>query len=239
MCLLGLVSAACLEAPPGAPSDDRPDASGVVSTPDGGIDAAPFTDVRTCASIRAMSPGANNGLQEIDPDGDGGADPFTVYCDMEIDGGGWMLVARSAGDDDLVDFGWLHDTGLVNDGSAPYALSINRPGLTFTEILVGSRDVQKAWGDNVYRIAVAEDFVTYETFAVDTDPVTVTGPCEPDGGPAMLNLVGHTDAVGHYYLRDTAADLNFGLFPTGFALSDVACDVSGGLDGQHGMIFVR
>lgn len=227
LCLLGLVSAACLEAPPAASPDDKVDAAAV--------------DRSSCATIHADAPDDESGRQTIDPDGDDGeASPFAVYCDMTIDGGGWMMVARSAGNDDLVDFGWLYDTGQLSDGSEPYSLSINRPGLVVTEMLVGSRSEQKDWGDSVYRIGLPEGFVTdYEASAVATDPITVAGDCEPGGGPAMLHFAGHVDGVGHYYLRDVPADENFGLYPSGFALSDTACDVSGELHGQQGMIFVR
>ncbi|HUS65803.1 MAG TPA: fibrinogen-like YCDxxxxGGGW domain-containing protein [Kofleriaceae bacterium] len=241
VCLLGLVSAACLEAPPGAPADEA-DASSVISVPDGGrTDAAPFVNRSTCATIHEDSPEEGDGRQVIDPDGeDGEASPFEVYCDMTIDGGGWMMVARSVGPAVIVDFGWLYDTGLVTDLGEPYSLSVNRPGLTFTEMLVGSRAEQREWGDNVYRIGLPEGFVTdYEGSAVAADPVTVIGDCEPGGGPAMLHFVGHVDGVGHFFLRDMSGDVNFGFFPSGFQLSATACATSGALHGQHGMIFVR
>ena len=33
-----------------------------------------------------------SGVYKIDPDGEGGQEPFKAYCDQKTDGGGWMLV---------------------------------------------------------------------------------------------------------------------------------------------------
>ncbi len=40
-----------------------------------------------------------NGVYWIDPDGPGGIAPFAVYCDMEIDGHGWMLAGKFSNHD--------------------------------------------------------------------------------------------------------------------------------------------
>jgi hypothetical protein len=239
-CLALLSCAACLEAPPGGSRDKAIDA-GVVSTPDGGIDAAPAIDRSTCATILATSPDEPSGMQMIDPDGEGGEPPFPVHCDMDVVGGGWMLVARSASAPADGGFGWLFKTGAVDDDDAPYSLLAVRPGLEFTELLVGTRGDGKAWGDEIYRIEnVPEGFVTsHVATALAVDPDQVRGDCPADTTPAMLQYIGHTDAAGHFFLRDMSVDQNFGLYPTGFALSDDECDASGELDGEHGMIFVR
>ena len=52
--------------------------------------------VPTCRALHTDNPGKESGLYLLDPDGPGGIDAFEAYCDMESDGGGWALVARTA-----------------------------------------------------------------------------------------------------------------------------------------------
>ncbi len=44
-----------------------------------------------CASIRQASPSTPSGTYTINPSGVGSDDPFDVYCNMAVDGGGWNL----------------------------------------------------------------------------------------------------------------------------------------------------
>ena len=47
----------------------------------------------SCAEVLAADPAAADGLFTIDPDQGGPGEPFVVWCDMSMDGGGWTLVA--------------------------------------------------------------------------------------------------------------------------------------------------
>lgn len=46
-----------------------------------------------CANLAARGQ-TNSGVYLVDPDGNGGLAPFEVYCDMNLDGGGWTLISN-------------------------------------------------------------------------------------------------------------------------------------------------
>ncbi len=47
---------------------------------------------RSCKEILDAGESAGDGIYQIDPDGDGGNEPYDCYCDMTTDGGGWTRV---------------------------------------------------------------------------------------------------------------------------------------------------
>jgi len=77
---------------------------------------------RTCQDLAILAASAGVSLEDnfilIDPDGPGGADSRTAWCDMTFEGGGWTLVLSSGGlgPDDLDESGNL----AVAPGSSTY-----------------------------------------------------------------------------------------------------------------------
>lgn len=48
----------------------------------------------SCKDLLAAAPGTPSGNYTIDPDGAGAVAPFSAYCDMTSNGGGWTMVVR-------------------------------------------------------------------------------------------------------------------------------------------------
>jgi hypothetical protein len=76
-----------------------PDAAHIdasIDAPDAGPDAA--VNLASCKAIKTMFPTTASGVYTIDPDGSAAIAPFQVYCDMQMDSGGWTLAMSLAVD---------------------------------------------------------------------------------------------------------------------------------------------
>ena len=51
-------------------------------------------DPQTCKQVKEALPQSPSGVYTIDPDKDGPGQPFQVYCDMVVDGGGWISLVH-------------------------------------------------------------------------------------------------------------------------------------------------
>ncbi len=172
---------------------------------------------------------------------------FDVYCDMQMAGGGWTLVARTANGGNVRRFGWRIATGALGDDDAPYALDATTLA-PFTEILFGARGGAKSWASPVYARALPPELLTAAALADGLAPsagskafVGCAGLQGPE--PIMLSRVGKTRTADHFVFTDSDATPNFGLHPDGWDTNRQGgtedCAYDGALTGKPGMIFVR
>ena len=103
---------------------------------------------KTCSEIKLYSPQATSGSYVIDPDGEGGYEPFTVYCDMtDKKGVGVTIVGHDSETRALVN-------GYEAAGSYVRHVHYIRAGLTNGSQLAGLLDM----------CAHCEQFIKYECY---------------------------------------------------------------------------
>jgi len=87
---------------------------------------------KSCKRILWMGKSRWNGEYTILPDG---ISTQRVYCDMEIDGWGWTLIARSVDGATGWNFGWNYSTWSIADDSQPFSFGSGSRFLWFDNIL--------------------------------------------------------------------------------------------------------
>lgn len=115
--------------------------------PAGICDARQCRVARSCAEVLQHIPGSEDGVYSIAPDTTA---PFSAYCDMTRDGGGWTLLLKAKGDATLgysasawTDASLLNPTDLTtNEGNAKYQSFLSLPVTTLRGELDGFRYTQ-------------------------------------------------------------------------------------------------
>ena len=179
--------------------------------------------------IKNLTGTTTNGLYWIKP----GTNPtaFQVYCDMNTDGGGWMLVARSHPSTvnyGSTNWGWKGDTiGAVSTYTEAYQAGWwtkwHNYGATFSSFLFGNRSNinNNTWGSFVYKrydidyttfsTSDTQQYYAYTTIQSDTNVYGSTGT------PGMQTAIGYwTSATNSnfYYMRDCCGFAGYGGYAT-------------------------
>lgn len=182
----------------------------------------------SCVEIRDR--GLTTGIHSVVV---GGVDT-QVWCELDVEGGGWMLIGRSAADAQSTSFGWRTSTGTIANPASPYSLAVtDRP---FTELLLGNMAAAQELGDRVYRIGAPDDFWT----------ACVAGPCSVTVAVArgactnvvMFNRMGFNERNDQFWFRDAVEGIPYGLLPSSISTYFDDC-LGGEVDGQQGLLFIR
>jgi hypothetical protein len=186
------------------------------------------TAAASALAIKASNPTATSGIYWIRPPGN--PTPQRVYCDMETDGGGWMLIARTHPSGTATAWGWKGATfGAVDDFTQPYnagwGTQWHNFNSTFSQFIMGNRRnvLTNQWGPFIYKTDV--DYNTL--FTVDGALVlgtrlalrTNTGVWNQTNYPVMQYIIGWADTGNNvvYFMRDATGYTGtaYGITPSG------------------------
>ena len=85
---------------------------------------------KSCSEIKSLNPQATSGSYDIDPDGEGGFEPFSVTCDMTDKNGVGVTVIDHDSEDRTLVQGYEENGGYVRDVHYSGAIVAQLAGLT-------------------------------------------------------------------------------------------------------------
>lgn len=191
---------------------------------------------RSAKQIRRLTNIKVDGLYWVRP-GKGHA-PEQVWCDMNTDGGGWMLIARTdPNDTDLQgqNWGWRGaPIGAISDYTRPYQLGVYAnwylKGHRFSEICFGNRKnrntsemglyayrhkVQNV--DNLFNVDDVQPFVQFTTVKYPPDYLNIYDTTNPPWMQAYHGWAISGTQSNIYWLRDVNgfSGNTYGIRPSG------------------------
>ncbi|MDD3645999.1 MAG: fibrinogen-like YCDxxxxGGGW domain-containing protein [Candidatus Gracilibacteria bacterium] len=178
-----------------------------------------------CNRIKQVTGVNSDGVYTINPTS---SSSFTAYCDMNTDGGGWTLVARSASGT-TGNFGWNTATGSLYIDSLPYSLGdVKSDSIDFSGLMIATYSNGKSL-DLAYKMDVDNnDLISNIGSSIDTaNVIQINGDTT---STTDFNKWGTFTSTTGYWFSDNTTDK--GLHIDGFSSNST-------FSGNQGMIFVR
>lgn len=189
----------------------------------------------SCKRLKDVWTGKTSGYYSIYPDG---STPIGVYCDMNVDGGGWTLIGRSVAAWSSSNFGYAFSDGVVTDDTVPYSYGLIAARIFyFREVLFWSYTKWKNISTNIYKKEFLNNFSYYGSIWENLATTIVQSQCLPSQLTGIAYMW-HTVQNGNFFLWSSSS-YSWSIWLTAsWFLYWVWC-AAWNLETNQGMILVR